>query len=189
MNLLADPVNFTNFNRTDEELQLAWLFCQVVAGKTAWVQAKALERFLLMGTSGSPYKRIQEMVDSGTLLENLKASRLGQYTRLSAGFEKSLTLDLRTATVDDLKSIKGVGDKTARYFLLHTRQDQKIAVLDRHVLRHLGTLGYTVTEGTPSGAKYLELEKAFLFEAQMAKMSPADYDLMLWNNAAKKATP
>ena len=129
------------------------------------------------------------MVSSGTLTANLQASRLGQYNRLTKGFQESLALDLRTATVSDLTAITGVGDKTARYFLLHTRANQNIAVLDRHVLRHLGILGHKVPEGTPSGKKYLELEKIFLQEAQNNKMTPADYDLMLWNQYSKVVKP
>lgn len=189
MNFLVDPTIVTNFNRTDHELELYWLFCQVVAGKTARVQAKALERFMLMGTSGGPYDRLREMVNSGALTANLRASKLGQYNRLSKGFSESLNLNLRTATVSDLTAITGVGDKTARYFLLHTRADQKIAVLDRHVLRHLGILGHKVPTGTPSGKKYLELEQVFLKEAENNQMTPADYDLMLWNQYSKVTKP
>ncbi len=185
MNFLVDPTIVTKFDRTDAELELYWLFCQVVAGKTARVQAKSLEKFMLMGTSGTPFQRLAEMVNTGTLLDNLKESRLGQYTRLTKGFTESLSLNLRTAEVVDLVAITGVGDKTARYFLLHTRPSLDIAVLDRHVLKHLRSLGHAAPVGTPSGKKYLELEQIFLAEAKKADMTPADFDLMLWNQYSK----
>lgn len=186
MNLLVDPTIVTNFNRTDEELELYWLFCQVVAGKTARVQARSLERFLLLESSGTPFERIQAMIDKGTLTSNLETARLGQYSRLTQGFTASLTLDLRNCTVDQLKAIPGVGDKTARFFLIHSRPDQDIAVLDRHVVKYLGTLGYTVPDGTPNAKQYPVLEQAFLSEAKKANMTPADFDLMLWNRFSKK---
>ncbi len=126
------------------------------------------------------------MIASGTLLDNLQTARLGQYQRLAQGFENSLLFDLRTASIADLKTIQGVGDKTARYFILHTRANQKIAVLDRHVLRYMRDKGYDVPKaGTPNGKKYLELEKSFLAEAQLEDMTPADFDLMLWNKYSK----
>ena len=41
-----DPYNITKYDRTEEELQLFLLFCIVVAGKTAYIQAEKLEQFL-----------------------------------------------------------------------------------------------------------------------------------------------
>lgn len=156
-----------------------------MAGKTARTQAKALNAFFALESTGGPFARIRTMIQKGTLTDNLKTARLGQYTRLTEGFTKSVGLNLRTATVDDLKAIKGVGDKTARYFLLHTRPNQQLAVLDRHVLRYLGSLGYVVPEGSANPKKYLELEQVFLNEAKKNNMSPADFDLMLWNKFSR----
>jgi hypothetical protein len=186
MTFLVDPSIVTNYHRTDAELELYWLFCQVVAGKTARTQAKSLERFLLMENTGSPFDRIRTMVRNDTLVDNLKESRLGQYTRLAAGFSESVSLNLRTVDVAGLKAITGVGDKTARFFLIHSRPNQEIAVLDRHIVKYLGTLGYDVPEGTPSPKQYPVLEQAFLTEAKKVNMTPADFDLMLWNQFSKK---
>jgi thermostable 8-oxoguanine DNA glycosylase len=189
VNLLEDPTKFTNYHRTDAELELAWLFCLSVAGKTARVVAKQLETFLSLEGSGGPYQRLNAMIQSGTLLDNLKTARMGKYTLLVKGFTQSLNLNLRTATVDDLKAISGVGDKTSRYFLLHTREGLNIAVLDRHVVRFLREKGYDAPEeGTPNGKKYLELEQHFLNEAKEAKMTPADFDLMLWKKYSRVVT-
>jgi thermostable 8-oxoguanine DNA glycosylase len=139
---LVDPTDVTKFDRTDGELQLFFLFCQTVAGKTAKVQAKFLDAFLQRGNGDTPFEIIQDMVNRGVLLEELKSSSLGQYNRLAAGFEASLTLDLRNATLDQIMDIKGVGNKTARFFLLHSRPDQNIAVLDVHILKYLRSQGF-----------------------------------------------
>ncbi len=186
MNFLIDPSIVTNFNRTDAELELYWLFCQVVAGKTARTQAKALERFLLIEDLATPFDCIRSMIAKDTLRSNLESARLGQYKRLTRGFTESLALDLRKDDVNRLKEIKGVADKTSRFFLIHSRPNQNIAVLDRHVVKYLGTLGYDVPVGTPSPKQYPVLEQAFLAEAIKANMTPADFDLMLWNQFSKK---
>lgn len=188
MNLLEDPTKFTNFNRTDAELELAWLFCMSVAGKTARVVAKQLETFLLTETSGSPYERVEAMLAKGTLISNMQLAKLGKYTTLSKGYAHSITLNLRTVSRDDLIKLPGVGYKTASYFIMHTRPNQNIATLDRHVVRFLHSKGYAgadVEGSTPSGKKYLELEKSFLKESTAAGMTPADFDLMLWNKYSR----
>lgn len=186
MDFLVDPSIVTNFNRTDAELELYWLFCQVVAGKTARTQAKALEKFLLIENLATPFDCIRAMIAKGTLRDNLETARLGQYTRLTAGFTMSLQLDLRKDDVHRLKEIPGVADKTSRFFLIHSRANQNIAVLDRHVVKYLGTLGYDVPLGTPNPKQYPVLEQAFLEEAKKVNMTPADFDLMLWNKFSKK---
>jgi thermostable 8-oxoguanine DNA glycosylase len=180
MNFLIDPTDVTKFDRTDGELQLFFLFCQTVAGKTAKVQAKLLDAFLRAGDGDTPFTIIQDMVDRGILLGKLKESRLGQYNRLASGFEESLKLDLRAATLDEIMKIKGIGNKTARFFLLHSRPDQDIAVLDVHILKYLRSQGFDAPKQTPGNKQYLELEKEFLKLAEQNNMSPADFDLMLW---------
>lgn len=186
MNFLVDPTDVTKFDRTDGELQLFFLFCQTVAGKTAKVQAKFLNEFLSAGNGDTPFEIIQDMVDQGVLFDKVKESKLGQYNRLTAGFEASLKLDLRTATVDELKAIKGIGNKTARFFLLHSRPNQNIAVLDVHILKYLRSQGFDTPKATPGEKQYLELEKEFLTLAKQNNMSPADFDLMLWTKYMQK---
>ena len=40
---MIDPYKITNYNRTESQLQEFLLFCILVAGKTAYIQAKKLE--------------------------------------------------------------------------------------------------------------------------------------------------
>lgn len=188
---MIDPRDVTKFDRTQAELEEFWLFCLVVAGKTAMTQAKLLDGFLkdiledMPFADATPFEAIQNAVDEGWLLEKLKKSRLGQYTRLERAMRESLSLKLSTDSVDAFEAIPGVGSKTARFFLLHTRPDQKIAVLDTHVLRHMRSLGLTTQEGTPpKGPKYAALEKLFIDLAEKNNMSIADYDLHIWRTGS-----
>lgn len=187
---MIDPTDVTKFDRTDAELEEFWLFCICVAGKTAVQMAEKLDTFLnasRLYKSSSPFQVIRELIADDDLEDMLKLTKMGQYTKLVKAFTQSLALNLRTATVADFEAIDGVGAKTARYFLLHTRANQRIACLDTHVVRHMRDLGLTEQKGTPpSGPKYKALEEQFLALADAAKMSPADFDLMIWNKYARK---
>ena len=190
---MIDPTDVTKFDRTVDELQEFWLFCICVAGKTAVQQAKVLENFLRDGRAEfpgfvTPFQVVGVMDVSGILLDRIKEARLGQYPKLERAFRESLGKDLKTCTIEDLESIHGVGAKTARYFMLHTRKDQRIACLDTHVIRHMRDLGLTEQKGTPpSGPKYKALEDEFLKLADASGMTVADFDLMIWNKYARKA--
>lgn len=189
---MIDPTNVTNFSRSPDELQEFWLFCICVAGKTAVTQAKHLEAFLTKGRKDfpgyqTPFQVVGVLSMIGILDEYLKEARLGQYTKLRKAFSGSLGIDLATCSIEDLEAIHGVGAKTARYFMLHTRKDQRIACLDTHVIRHMRDLGLTTQVGTPSGAKYKALEEEFLKLADASGMTVADFDLHIWNTYARKA--
>ena len=186
---MIDPFKITNFKRTDEELEEFWLFCLCVAGKTAAIVAK-LHNDFLTGTryQGSPFTKVQKMAKNGVLLDNLKRARLGQYGKLVKSFTETVNanLDLRKCTFKDLEEIHGVGPKTSRFFLLHSRPNQKIAVLDVHVLAYLKTKGYDVPKTTPDKKRYAEIEQMFLAEAKKQKLSIADFDLKIWSERATK---
>lgn len=190
MSFLINPSDVINYDRSDHDLELFWLFCLVVAGKTARTQARLLENFLTnIGCveNDSPFARIKYASEQGILLEQIKESRLGQYTRLSLAFAQSIRLNLRTCTVEDLESIYGVGPKTARMFLMMTRSEQRMAALDTHVLKFLSSQGVqNVPKSTPSsGNTYRRLEEEFLKLADKSGMPVADYDLMVWRSYAE----
>lgn len=186
---MIDPFNVTNYNRSQAELEEFWLFCLCVAGKTASTQAKNLDLFLKSCASDgkSPFEILQTLVDDDDLMPMLKLSRLGQYKKLHRAFTESLTLDLKTSTVDDLEKIHGVGLKTSRFFLLHSRKNARIAALDTHIMKHLNANGILVKGNiTPSSKKeYLKLEQEFLKLADLAGKIPADYDLEIWTKYSK----
>jgi thermostable 8-oxoguanine DNA glycosylase len=179
----VDPAEVIRFDRNDDELQVFWLFCGCVAGKTASTQARLLANFLKsLPGQGSAFERVRRSAMRGELLDAIKASRLGQYNRLVRFMIESLNLDLRTCTVEDLERIPGCGPKTARMFLMFSRPDQRFAALDTHVLKHLRDNGIqAVPKMTPpAGKTYRRLELEFLKLADASGMSVADYDLMVW---------
>lgn len=93
---------------------------------------------------------------------------------------------LRIATVTDLEQIHGIGPKTARFFVMHSRHNQRLAALDTHILKELKAEGFKVPKSTPpAGLRYNQLEQAFISLADRAGMSVADYDLMIWKKYRK----
>jgi thermostable 8-oxoguanine DNA glycosylase len=187
MSFLVDPSDVIKYDRTDAELELFWLFCAVVAGKTATTQARLLNNFIesldrdTAFNHDSPMQRIYYAQRKGVLFDKIKESRLGQYNRLSRFFMDSVALRLRTCTLEELEAVRGCGPKTARMFLMMSRPKQRYAALDTHVLKHLRANGIEAPKATPSaGPTYRRLEEEFLKLADAAGMEVSDYDLMVW---------
>ena len=143
-----DPYNITNFNRTEEELQLFLLFCIVVAGKTAYIQADKLEQFLdsinsrlMMLKHTSPFQSLKSAEQHGILLQEIHKAKLGQYKKIYAAFLFIVkhNIDLKKCTPESLQQIPGVGYKSSRFFLLHSDSNwqNNMAILDVHILRFM----------------------------------------------------
>lgn len=184
---MIDPSDVIKYDRTDSELQEWWLFSIVVAGKTARTQAQLLDNFLnaIAHYGETPFEAIRAANVAGVLEDELRASHLGQYTRIMKCFLQSLDVNIREASVAELETIHGIGPKTARMFVMHSRKDARYAALDTHILKFLADAGHEVPKTTPSGAKYALLEAAFLELADEAGMSPSEYDLEIWKSYAK----
>ena len=187
-NITIDPYNITDFNRTEEQLESLILFCLSTAGKTAKVISKALDRFLEHRNNKTPFQYITYLDRRGELLEKLKEAKLGKYSVLFKGYRELAysNLDLRKCSIDDLEKISGIGMKTSRFFIVHSRAGQRYSIIDVHLLKHLKSLGYDVPKSTPTSRKqYLEIEQIFLKEAKKAGTSVAQFDLEIWNTFAK----
>jgi len=189
---MIDPSNITNYKMTDAELEENILFWVCAAGKNAITSAKGLESLLntmerhLCYRSRAPFACIREyssMWDKRAFPELLKSHGIGCYNNKS----KTMTelayshIDLRNCTVGDLECIKGIGPKTARCFLIHSRTDAKHAGLDTHILKFLTDMGYIVPASTPTGKKYRQIEELFLKIADASGVGVSAFDLLIWN--------
>jgi thermostable 8-oxoguanine DNA glycosylase len=184
---MIDPQNITNYNRTDAELEELMLFAAAVTAKTAVVIARQLDTFLKYGPeNASPFAKVKWMIDNGRLDFYLRNSSIGQYIRLNKSFKQLIKLNPRTCTVEDLEAVHGVGPKTARFFILHSRPNQRIAALDTHMIHYLREKGFTQLDNTPTNRKvYKQLEAIFIAEADMAGKTVAEFDLSIWNKYSK----
>lgn len=190
---MIDPYNITNYNMIDAELEEVLLFWVCAAGKTAVISARSLEIFLTSITYNdiSPFEAIRIVCSNDVIsLPNaLKTFGIGCYNNKARTMRELAFsgLDLKTCISDDLEEVFGIGMKTARCFLIHSREGVQHAGLDTHVLKFLKMKGHDVPKSTPNNRKkYKELEQLFLGYANESGKPIAEFDLDVWRNYAKR---
>lgn len=191
---MVNPFEITNYNRTKEELEEFLLFCIVVAGKTAYIQANKLEQFLtsnqnkLNAVNKEPFNILKVLYNNDQLLHEIKMAKLGQYTKIFNAFCYicNSNINLSNCTIEELENIPGVGPKTSRFFMLHSRNCE-LAILDTHILKFLKKYDINVPKSTPSNKTiYKKYESLFLDICRSVNKTPAEYDLELWKLYAKR---
>lgn len=185
---MIDPLKITNFNRTDAELEEVLLFWICVAGKKSTTIAHRLDTVLYWMFGDTPFEKVRG-VGTPQMAERLKNGGIGCY-KLKARSMRAIAksgLNLRTCSAEDLMGIYGIGFKTARCFLIHSRRESKYAGLDTHILHYLYDCGYDCPLVTPSRKKeYLKWEKIFLSHVEEAGTSVAEMDLAIWTVYSQK---
>lgn len=80
-----------------------------------------------------------------------------------------------------VKNIDGLGYKEASHFLRNIGLGEKIAILDRHILRSLNKLGIIEeVPGSISRAKYMEIEKIMIEFSKQIDIPLSHIDLLFW---------
>jgi thermostable 8-oxoguanine DNA glycosylase len=181
--LPISPINVTNYERDEANLQAFWIFCVLVAGKNADTAAKKVSELLNRFTTQKPFEYIKKL-GAVALRNTLLAAKSGQYDRISRALTESSSLDLKRATSDELDNVYGVGPKTARFFILHTRPLVQVAVLDTHILKWMKSVGVEdVPEASPSDKDvYEKYERIWLtlYPSYFPNCTPAQADLLIW---------
>lgn len=184
---MIDAANITNYNLFYNELEANMIFWVLAAGKNGTRAAKITNDMMVMwelltGVS-KPFKMLRMLSLEETIAKCAFHGTGCQKSKGRSLFEISRSgLDLRTCTAEDLEKIYGIGMKTARCFIIHSRENAPYAGLDTHMLKHLRSLGYDVPKNTPSSNKlYLTIEKIVLNLARESGKTPADFDLSVWN--------
>jgi thermostable 8-oxoguanine DNA glycosylase len=180
---MIDPVNITNFKLSRAELEEMLLFWVCAAGKNAITASKSLDRLLTIIEGHShPFAAIQAYGQS-QLAQLLKSCGIGCFNNKAKTFWQlaDSDLNLRKCSADDLERIHGIGRKTSRCFIMHSRRKARCAGLDVHILHYLNDQGYTVPKVTPSSHKeYSRVENIFLELADKSGQSTAEFDLSIW---------
>lgn len=183
---MIDASNITNYKQSNEQLEMSLLFWVLAAGKNGTRAANITNKLVKKICSDGytpffslamlPQESIAHMLkELGSGCHNIKGRTIYELTH--AG------LNLRTCGPQDLEKIHGIGKKTSRCFILHSRKNAKAAGLDTHILKFLDIIGVpNVPKSTPSSNKeYLRLEQEFLKACDHYKMKPAELDLRVWN--------
>lgn len=184
---MVDPTKITDFNLNQFELEERILFWLLVSGKNAKTTSRLLDKLLnILNKFSSPFQSIKfyDQENPNCLESLLKSIGFGCFKVKAKGIRQLVyddNLDLKTCSVKDLERVHGIGPKTARCFIMHSRADARYAGLDTHVLKWLASLGYKVPKGTPTGKAYERLEKVFLSLCDSLGKKPAVLDLEIWN--------
>lgn len=185
---MINPSKITNFNLNQSQLQEMIIFWVLVAGKNAKTTSRLLENMLqhLYNKFGrkSPFYVIKQYDNQTRNLEKLLKSFGFGCSKAKAKSIRQLiskNFDLKTCSVEQLESVFGIGPKTARCFVMHTRPNVRHAGLDTHVLKWLKSLGFNTPNSTPKGKLYTELENIFLNLCDKMNMDVATLDLAIWN--------
>jgi len=184
---MIDATRITQYDLFYNELEAYMIFWILAAGKNGTRAAKITNDMvamweLLVGTV-KPFKMLRMLSLDETIAKCAYYGTGCQQAKGRSLFEISRSgLDLRTCTAEALENIYGIGMKTARCFIIHSRKDAQYAGLDTHMLKHLASLGYEVPKSTPNRKLYLTIEKIVVKLAAERKMSPAAFDLAVWNS-------
>ena len=197
---MIDPYKITNYNRNQYELEEFLLFCIVVAGKTAYIQAQKLNDFLVsvntrlcMPEYINPFQSLKSAEQHEILMEEIQKAKLGQYKKIYTGFKyiSEHNLDLRKTTTEQLELVPGVGMKSSRFFLLHSDETYKdnIAILDTHILKFIKeNIDNRAPKSTPTiRVTYKYWEDVFLYWCELNNKNVADFDLEVWKSYARVA--
>jgi hypothetical protein len=185
---MIDPTDIMRYDRTHAELEELLLNAIAFAGKNARQQAKKMHE-LFSAEDASPFTAVRTWKKKGTLGKKLRDVRIGKYSLLEKAFTELAHsgIDLARCGVEELEKFPGIGAKTARLFVLHSRRKQEYAVIDTHMLKEMRALKMTTLRTTPSGKKYAALEKKLIAHLKSRGVKDfAEYDLGIWKKYALK---
>lgn len=191
---MINPAKVTNYNRTQYELEEFILFCINVAGKKSAIEAPKLEVFIERAKNitkeSTPFNCIRKLIKLGRLNEIMHWAKLSPYAQRHNSYVAVAKIkDLQTVTLNRLLQVPGIGLKTARFFLSHSREDFDEPMLDTHILRFLRDQGYTdAPKSTPSNENtYHYFANIFKNIARQLGKSVTDLDLEIWKQYSKTA--
>tara|TARA_Y100000015_G_scaffold11273_1_gene10737 strand:+ start:483 stop:1061 length:579 start_codon:yes stop_codon:yes gene_type:complete len=184
---MINPAEVTNYNRTQSELEEFILFCINVAGKKSAIEAPKLEVFIERAKDitkeTTPFNCIRKLIKLGRLNEIMHWAKLSPYAqRYNSYVAVAKIKDLQTVTLNRLLQVPGIGLKTARFFLSHSREDFDEPMLDTHILRFLRDQGYAdAPKSTPTNENtYHYFANIFKNIARQLGKSVTDLDLEIW---------
>ena len=184
---MINPAEVTNYNRTQYELEEFILFCINVAGKKSSIESPKLEVFIERAKNitkeTTPFNCIRKLIKLGRLQEIMHWAKLSPYKQRYNSYVAAVKIqDLQTVTLNMLLQVPGIGLKTARFFLSHSREDFDEPMLDTHILQFLRDQGYSdAPKSTPTKENtYHYFANIFKNIARQLGKSVTDLDLEIW---------
>jgi N-glycosylase/DNA lyase len=127
--------------------------------------------------------KVIEILKTRTRFHNTKAKRIlsakDMYSSISPLLSNLDVLQLRNQIAE---KVNGYGLKEASHFLRNIGlSNNKIAILDRHILRNLKARGVISSDKIKSEKQYLELEQSYLQFAGSLNIPADALDLFFWS--------
>ena len=187
---MVNPFELNYKNATTTELEEFMLFCIAVAGKNATITSMLLRDMWEVNKTlwPSPFEYVKAHRNPRNLADIMRQVGFGCYNvKAASWWEMACSgVNLRTVSIEELESFYGIGPKTSRFFVLHTRDNVRCACLDTHVLKFLRDCGHKTPKSTPSSKKqYRFLEGLFLEECDKRGVDPKEFDLEVWTKYTK----
>jgi hypothetical protein len=177
------------YDATPGQLERFLLIGVCVAGKVARQQQEKFDMFeMLLWRRHRDARSLFALLRAAgeqEVYDTLRVVKMGQYARITAAFMglARSALELESCTRDQLCDIKGIGMKTASFFILFTRRYAPISCLDVHILNYLRETGLAphAPRATPGSLKlYLDLEAIFVKHAQELGRPTGELDFEIW---------
>ena len=111
--------------------------------------------------------------------EILKEAGYIWYNQKANFINQEITFDLKTASYEDMLTIKGIGDKLASLWMAIVHESNEHPILDTHVLKFLKSKGY-------NQKNYASLSEAFKKEANLLGLSVLELDKRILNDGIKR---
>lgn len=157
------PNAYKNFRRTDSQLEEFYIFCISLDNKNHNIHNTTVKKFLTPAYQKqlTPFEYIEFLYLKGMLQSLVRDARLGKYKRISEILIKSLNINLKRCSVEQLERIPSITPYTARLFITNTQHSDHI-LLNLEILNDLyehGLIDYKPKAVPDLPSRYAELEK------------------------------
>ena len=173
---------------TREEIFAELVFCILTPqsrGISCWAASEGMIKsgILFTGNAGQIakelnkvrflYKKSEYIIEARRkFLDDSKVSIKSIINRINDGHEAREWL---------VGNVKGIGYKEASHFLRNIGFEQNLAILDRHIVRNLKSIGVLKEiPGSLSGRRYLDIEKKMMEFSKVVQIPMSCLDLVMW---------
>lgn len=170
------------FNKLSEkEKYKEFLFCLLTPQSNAQRCWQAVEE--LSKLQSLKNEKVNKILSTKTRFHHTKTKRILQakvtWEKIKPLLSHKNSLELRNRIA---REVNGYGLKEAAHFLRNIGlSNNSIAILDRHILKNLYSLGLLEEPKIKSPKHYLEVEQIFLAHAQRLNIEPDILDLHWWS--------
>lgn len=160
-----------------------FIFCLLTPQSQAKKCWQAVEEIFALPKNKLTEEKLVEILSTKTRFHNTKAKRVLEgfesWKKIKNKLENSNSFELRNWLAEN---VNGYGLKESGHFLRNIgKSNNKIAILDRHILRNLKSAGIIKEEKIKNKKHYLEIESAFMKYSENLKIPIDELDLLWWS--------